>query len=162
MKKISGFTLLETLIYLALFGILMGGVVAAVYGIVQAGGRGQTKIILQEEGDFLLGKFSWALSGASSFSIAGSPPQLTVNQYGFANNPLAFRISGSKAQLAEGGGPFINLNSDAVSVSNLSFIDIPSTVDSNEGVAITIVLAATTSQGSAMSQGFSMTKYLRK
>src|ERR1051326_3407389 len=95
-KNSAGFTLIETLIYLALFGIMMGGITVVTYGLIESAGKNQTKILVQEEAGFLLGKLNWALTGASGMTV--SPSSLTVNKFGFASNPLVFNVSGTKSE----------------------------------------------------------------
>lgn len=160
MKK--GFTLIEVIIYLALFGILMGGVAAAVYAIVEGGGRSQNKILIQEEGNFLLEKLDWALSGAASLSATSSPPSLSITKYSYSFSPLVFDISGNEVRLKQGGGGENDLNSNNVSAKNLNFQDIPASNGRPEGVLITFSLTGLTSGGATESQEFEMTRYLWK
>ena len=160
MKKPNGFTLIEVIIYLALFGILMAGVMAAVYAIVEGGGRSQSKILIQEEGNFLLGKFNWALSGASNISVAILPPSLSITKYDYTLNPLVFDVGGSELRLRQGGGEANNLNSDDVALTSLNFQDIPKLNGKPEGLNISFTLASLTYAGAVESQNFEMTKYL--
>lgn len=151
-KKKLGFTLIETLIYLALFGILIAGIGVATYAIIEASGRDQTRITAQEEANFLLGKLNWALTGASSITVA--PTSLNVNK--FVGPSVVFNYINLKLQL--GGAP---LNSDAVKVVNLVFIDIPASAGKPEGVTVKFTLRSTTPRGTTIDQDFEITKYLR-
>ncbi len=56
MKKQKGFTLVEFLIYLALFGLLFSGLFCGALVIVENIGRNDTQMMLAEEGAFLLAK----------------------------------------------------------------------------------------------------------
>ena len=56
---------------MALFAILMGGAVTVAYAVFESAGHNQGKEILQQEGDFLIGKIEWALSGVQTID---SPP----------------------------------------------------------------------------------------
>lgn len=156
MKNQQGFTLIETLIYLALFGIIMGGVGVVAYAVIEAAGRGQTRITMQEEGDFLFGKLNWALAGASNATV--TPSSLEIKKFGYPI-PLVFNASGTKLNINEGAGP-IDLNSDAVDVS-IIFIDIPALNGRPEGVIASATLTSLTPRGTAISQSFQTTKYLR-
>ena len=155
MKNIRGFTL----IYLALFGIIIGGVSAGVYAIIEGAGRTQTKIFLQEEGDFLTAKINWALSGASDISVASNPLGLKVDKFVYANNPLVFNLTGNDLTLSEGAGAPQILNPSAVKVGNLILQDIPG---QPEGVLVSFTLSAPAQNGSVITQDFEVTKYLRK
>ena len=68
----KGFTLIETIIYLALFAVLMTGALVAAYNLKEGGERMQTRAMLQEEGTFLLGKIEWSMLGASSIDEPGA------------------------------------------------------------------------------------------
>jgi type II secretory pathway pseudopilin PulG len=159
-KTGAGFTLIEFIIYLALFGILMGGVAAGVYAIVEGGGRSQAKTSIQEEGNFLLGKFNWALSGASSINVVALPPNLAITKYNYALNPLVFDVSGSELRLRQGGGLANDLNSSNVFLKSLTFQDIPKSNGKPEGLTINFTLTALTSAGAVESQNFEITKFL--
>ena len=55
-KSGAGFTLIEVLVYLALFGLIMSGAVVSAYQMFEASGRNQTRAMIQEEGDFIVAK----------------------------------------------------------------------------------------------------------
>ena len=59
MKK--GFTLIETLIYIALFALLIGGGVGSAYSLIASSDRITTGAMLEQEGNFLLAKIGWML-----------------------------------------------------------------------------------------------------
>lgn len=158
----AGFTLIETLIYLGLFGIIMGSFAVAVYGIVEASGRGDTRVVMQEEGGFLIGKMNWALSGASSITAVTTPPSLTVNKYGFGLNPLVFTIVGNTVRLQEGGGAVADLNSNSVQVVNFVVTNLPAANGKPQGATVMFTLRGVTPKGATVEQDFSTTQYLRK
>jgi prepilin-type N-terminal cleavage/methylation domain-containing protein len=54
-----GFTLIETIIYLALFSIVIGGALAATTVLFEGAGRNTTEARLQEEGTFMLEKIAY-------------------------------------------------------------------------------------------------------
>ena len=85
MKYRSGFTLIEVIIYLALFSILIGGALVSAYSLIESNERNQTKAIVQNEGAFVLAKIDWALSGIQSVDqppFGGSGALLQVTKYG--------------------------------------------------------------------------------
>ena len=65
-KEFAGLTLIETIIYLALFTIIIGGSLIAVYQILQASTQSQEYALIEEEGNFLMGKLVWAIDTADS------------------------------------------------------------------------------------------------
>ena len=59
----KGLTLIETIIYTALVFIIISGFLIAVYQILESNNALYNKIITEQEANFLLRKFSWAVSG---------------------------------------------------------------------------------------------------
>lgn len=114
--KSSGFTLIETIIYIALFAILMSGAVVAAYSLLEGGGRNVTAIGIQEEGTFLSRKINWALAGASDVSTSGGGTVLTITR-----PDLGYQIvitgTGSRMTIARGAGGPLELNSDRYAVT---------------------------------------------
>src|SRR5437667_361850 len=53
-KNNSGFTLIETILYIALLTILLSGAVFASYNLIEGSGRLKTNININEEGGFVL------------------------------------------------------------------------------------------------------------
>ena len=100
-KNQKGFTIIETLIYLALFTILIGGVMISAYFIVQASSDSQQNTVIQEEANFLSGKIRWELNGES---------------YGSSTVDADFALNGGNLEFL--GDP---INSNTVSITNLVF-----------------------------------------
>ena len=68
-NKQKGFTLIETLIYIALFSIILTGILLTAYQIIDGSEKTRQKVILEEEANFLMRKFSWATAGIRSGDI---------------------------------------------------------------------------------------------
>ena len=156
----AGFTLIETLVYLGLFAIIMVGIVATAYGVFESNGRSQTKTMVQNEGDFMLAKINWALTGATAISVVNSPLSLTITR---ASNPtsVVFDQSGNYLEINRNGAGGVNLNNSNVQIQNLSFINAGHGTPT-ESVAVSFNLLANTPNGTQYSQNFQTTKYLRK
>lgn len=60
-----GFTLLEVIIYLALFALLMSGFLAASFSLIESSGKDTTHSMVEAEGDYLLAKINWALASGT-------------------------------------------------------------------------------------------------
>lgn len=176
LKTAAGFTLIETIIYLALFAMFMGGAIAAAYNIFEASDRNQAKAMAQEEGNFLVAKIEWALSGAQ---IINSPPApladstLWVTRVdGFDGagapilTPVVISLSGTDMRLVI--NPAINtpitLNNSAVTITNLSFSHTYPSGDgiNPESLSASFTVSTKTAGGLAISQDFFTAKYLRK
>jgi type II secretory pathway pseudopilin PulG len=165
-KKNRGFTLIEAAIYMALFGILMGGAVVAAYNIFEGSGRAQTRAMIQEEGDFLLSKISWVLSGTQAVTAPNSSTMgssLTVVKYDTSiGNPIVIFIPPGTFNLAmstSSNPTWEILNNTNVRISNLLFYH---TLSSGNGVdpetvQFSFTVSATTPNGQTISENFPTT-----
>lgn len=157
--KKNGFTLIETLIYIALFTLMMGGAVVAAFFIIDASAHDKDKITATLEAEFLMRKIDWALTGLDLSSPVNVPapgasgPKLSVNKNGFPPNPLVVDAVSGRARLAQGGGAAAELTTDRVAVSNLKFRHI---------AALPPMPAAIVTSFTIAGRDFQMTKYLRK
>lgn len=144
-----GFTLIETIIYIAILALLLGSGIAAAFYIIDSSQKNKTDINVQAEGNFILGKIAWALSGASAVSASGNTLTITKPSLPASENPLVFSLSGNKIRLRRGSGSAIDINSSNAPVSAATFSFTPSSGKVTAGVTI----------GGKV---FNLIKYLRK
>ena len=170
-KVVRGFTLIETLIYIAIYSIIMAGALVSVYAILGSSARNAMKAMVQEEGSFLIGKIDWALTGAQSISqptIGASGATLSTTKYDASiGNPIVISLSGGDLTISRGGNPPQTLNNSNVQVSCAPvgcFAHASASGDgiNPESVSATITVHATTSEGLSYTQDFTTVKYLRK
>jgi len=108
----KGFTLIETLIYIALFGIILTGVITAAYPLITGADRLSQRVTAESEAAFVLHKIAWALSSWSVQSVVGGGNTLTITfQVGGPYNSIAF------AQNANA----IEMNSQPLTASRIKF-----------------------------------------
>lgn len=123
MKKKSltrGFTLVEVLVYIVLFGMLMTGAVVSAYQLLQSGQRQDLGFAAQQEGTFLNRKLAWALAPATAVSVSGKVLTITRPDLGSAS-PLVFDGSGARMTLKRGSGTPQPLTTDGLVLENVSF-----------------------------------------
>ncbi|MDO8548206.1 MAG: prepilin-type N-terminal cleavage/methylation domain-containing protein [bacterium] len=152
-----GFTLIEVIIYIGLFSILMTGSVVAAYQLVGSGAHNQRSVLTQEEGTFLNRKINWALTGASAVSVSGGNI-LTITRPDLgAQSPIIISgiISGSEGNitLTRNGSAPAMLNTESLSVNNVSFIVIPAALGRPTEVDVSFSIGTTP---------FIFKKYLRQ
>jgi Tfp pilus assembly protein PilE len=142
-----GVTLIEILIYLALLTIAIGGLSEAAYALLLSADRNQTSAMLQEEGAYLVGRISYAMSNASSITLpAPNASGATLSLVESDGSQTIFRIS--KGKLTENGSA---LNNSNTSIENFLCIR------SNDAMNISLTLEATTSNGSLLAWSGSTT-----
>jgi prepilin-type N-terminal cleavage/methylation domain-containing protein len=159
-KTVHGFTLIEVIIYLALFSILMAGSLSAAFVLCESSGHERTRALLSEEGNFIVAKTEWELSGAelvTSPSVGNSGTTLSIEKVaGYDNSgaPIANAVVFDPATLIGG----------SVLLTSVRFYHVAdSGVGANpESVGIHFTLAMRTEQGALMSQSFFSTTTLKK
>jgi prepilin-type N-terminal cleavage/methylation domain-containing protein len=167
MKPTRGFTLIEVLIYLALFAILMGGAVVAAYNLFEAATHGGTRTMLQEESDFLLAKVEWALGGAQAVTAPGTGTTgstLSVVKWDTSvGNPIVFSLNNGNLLMSRGSNAPTILNNTNVVVSKITFTHNAGSGDgiNPESVVTAITLTTHTSNGFTLSRAATTTVYIR-
>ncbi|MDO8443052.1 MAG: hypothetical protein Q7S81_02225 [bacterium] len=152
----KGLTLIETIIYTALVFIIISGSLITVFQVLESNNALYNKIITEQEANFLLRKFSWAVSGASSINLpaagaAGSV--LSVNKINFSENPLIFDLNASDIRLKRGSNEPVILNNQNVKIKSLIFQRLAAVGNTPEAIKINLTVDT---------QPFSATIYLRK
>jgi hypothetical protein len=153
-----GFTLIEALIYLALFTIILMGVVVAAYALFETNARNETAAMLQEEKEFLLAKVSHLLDTTDLVSLplaGGSGAVLSVVPFG----------SGSLVTVSGGGGNLeidgVVLNNTNVTITGLSFDHVYAGGVNPQTVTMTFTISAKTSSGRDVSQEATLTRSIK-
>ena len=158
-----GFTLIETLVYLALYTIIVGGVLASVYSMFESSAHNETVAMLEEEGDYLAAMIDWVLSEAVSIqSPIHSGNLLSVTHSD--GSTVGISSPGAYIRIQENTAPKQTLNNSNVSVILLMFVHTLATSNgyNPESVLVSFTLLATTSDGHVLSRDFSVLKYLHK
>ncbi|MGC9602180.1 MAG: prepilin-type N-terminal cleavage/methylation domain-containing protein [Minisyncoccia bacterium] len=156
----AGFTLIEVIMYLALFSILMAGSLSAAFALCESSGHERTRALLLEEGNFIIAKTEWELSGAELVtdpSVGNSGATLSIERVsGYDNTgaPVTNAVVFDPSTLVGGG----------VSLASVRFYHAAdSGIGANpESVGISFTLAMRTEQGALMSQSFFSTTTLKK
>lgn len=147
----AGFTLIETLIYIALFTLLMGSAFVVTYQLIDSSGDLSVKNTTQEEGSFVMRKLDWALTSANPSTVtpsSGNSSTLVLTKYD--GNKVTFQKNGNKIEIKESanGNTFLPITTDNVVVSSLDF-----KYETLGGITATFIVDGL---------NFSVTKYFRK
>ncbi len=158
-----GFTLIEAVIYLALFSILIGGAVVAAWSLFDAATRASTRTMLSEETDFLLSKIDWTLTSAEEVTLPGknaSGATLTVAKWDSVTPVIVSWNSGDKDLFLDGE----RLNNTNVTVESAVFRHVADqgAGTSPEYVEAVLTTAARTPIGDVVSKTGTTTVYLRR
>lgn len=155
----AGFTLIETIIYIALFGFIMTGVIVGAYDLISSTQGSAGKTTVQEEGTFVGRKFEWALSDMSGASIVGGngcAQTLSITKTGYPRNPIEFQRNtlSNTIEIREGSsGGYTPITTNNVVASCLTFTPIAASGSGPAGITITLTINGL---------DFVNTKYVRK
>lgn len=119
----NGFTLIETLIYIAITAMILTLAFLTVYQLIDSNDRIFLSGQLIENQRFLLQKITWVLQSAdviNSPAAGSSGSSLSVNKLGYPYNPLVVSLSGGVVRLASGATTTPITNS-RVTVNTLNF-----------------------------------------
>lgn len=124
--KNNGFTLLETILYIALFGVIMSGAVVTTYQLLESGRHNQIAISTEEEGMFLSRKITWALTGATDVSVNAAKNVLIITRPDLApESPLVLEATTSTMTLKRHGGTASILSGDRFPITDVLFTETP-------------------------------------
>lgn len=167
-NKQSGFTLIETLLYVVLFSFIMVGTLISIYGIMGSSARNKTKAMIEEEGSFIIGKIDWALTGAKNLEVNNSGKKLSIIKSGITEeNQITISYSDGIISIQKGSHASKILNNANIKISCPEYVCFIYESGSGDGInpeSITalITLTALTSEGKSISEDFSTHKYLHK
>jgi len=160
MKNNKGFTLIEIIIYIALFTLLMGTAFVTAYQLIEGSNKLNVKTAIQQEGNFVVRKINWVITNLDPSVtpiIGGSLPcsqTLRIEKINFINNPVVVSRNSSNETLEiQEGLTVLPLTTNNVQVTCFQARIIPHVGTSPRGIT-----ATTTING----VDFVVTKYLRK
>ncbi len=157
--KNKGFTLIEVLIYIALSAVLMGSAFITVYQLIDGSRKLNSKNTTQEEGNFVIRKIGWALSGINpsttpTITGAACSRSISIVKSDTSLSPIVIRLNSSGAinyiEMNKNGGTFYPITTSNVSVACLEFISLSG---SPSGITATATIDG---------KVFNITKYIRK
>jgi type II secretory pathway pseudopilin PulG len=164
----TGFTLIESLLYIALFSIIIGGALVAVYQMIESSDAVSAKNIVEMEGSFLLRKIDWALTGAWQVNdpaiiapaISATSSQLSIYKRGYAL-PVLFDSNNGVIRIQKDGSSFTDLTSGNVEIQNFRFEHVDDPADEKPAeIKASFYISAKTDPDKTYH--FETTKYLRK
>jgi len=116
----NGFSLLETIIYVALFGILMAGILVSVYPLLAGSERNSAHAIREGESAFIIRKINISLSSATAIAsptVGSSGSELIVAS---STDSFTFAQNGTSITYQENAGAVQPLNNDRVQITDFS------------------------------------------
>ena len=134
--KQNGFTLIETIIYIALFGILMTSALVAVYELLGSGEINKTSLIIQTEETFINSKLRWAITGSTAVNASSGDRLIVTPATHLLFGQLIFYVENEILYLKRDTSPPEALTSTDMKVSNFSVVITPETTVLSEYIQI--------------------------
>lgn len=134
----KGFTLIETVIYIALFSLITGFVMIVFYQILTVQDQHRFYVEIDQEANFMMQKMLWAVTGAERLlqpSGGATSTILTVDLAVTGQNLVTFDIDSGSLRINRASSTLL-LTSSRVFVNELIFTHLPSIDGSAEGVKI--------------------------
>lgn len=144
------FTLIETIIYIALFGVFMSGVLLSVYGMMQSGDQFTNRNSATNEGTFVTAKLDWVLRSLGSVTTPSSGYGTSLSVTRSDGTQVDVRLTSGVIEMRINGGSYVPLTTNNVTVTSLGFNTLSGTQ--------TGVEASTTINGIS----FMTRRYIRK
>ena len=117
------------------------------------------KNTVQEEGNFVIRKFNWAMNNASAFSISGS--ELTINKHDGTKVDIC--LDSEKIKIWKGSGSVPSCSNVAflpITTDNVQVIDLQFTSVGTDPLGVSMLAKIKTINTSPLD--FTITKYIRK
>jgi len=146
----KGFALIEMIIYIALFSIMIGGLVVSAFQLMQSGNKTSSRIVVQEEMNFVLKKIDWAITGASDISVSVDQKKLTITNSNLTVSPTTIEFDDANNRIKMNNEDITTVN---VHIDRLIFTYIPPVGLYFKGVKVDVAINGQTT---------TLTRYLKK
>ncbi|MDO8584749.1 MAG: hypothetical protein Q7R85_01355 [bacterium] len=124
-----GLSLIETLLYTLIVGIIISGFLFFIYGVLTATERSQGNMELADAKLFVEQKLEWALMGVSAITVPAANATggtLTLTKVNFGENPITVDAQNGVLRFQAGAGTPVPITPPEVAVSSLLFDHIVS------------------------------------
>lgn len=124
MEKSKGYTLIELLIFVAIFTVVIGAFVSVLVISVRLQGRQSSAGSVQQESTALLQQLQYYVQNSSLINIPidTSTSTLSLRMSSSSLDPTTITVASGTIYLKQGNGTTTSLTSSRVVISNLSFI----------------------------------------
>lgn len=146
MQKQTGFTLIETILYLAITGIIITGLV--LFGVTISNSRAKNYVAqeVQANGRVALDLISQKIRAANGVNVGASvfntdPGILSLSMADGGKNPTIIDLTANDGilRIKEGASAAVSITSNEVKITNLVFTDLSST-SARENVRVNLTI----------------------
>ena len=148
-QKNMGISLVETIIYVAIFSMIVTTFVTFSSSMTTSRLHNQMTLEINDQGSRAMKTITQAIRNASivtSPTIGNADSSLTLSMYSSPVNPTIFSVSSGILYITEGAGSQIALTNSKVIVSNLTFSNF-SRASTGDIIKVSFTLSSATSGG---------------
>lgn len=128
-KNLSGFSLVETLLYVALTLVLIGAISSFVTVILNFKAKTYAISEVEQTGNQIVLLITRSVRNGvaiNSPATGASASTLSINTITAGDNPTLFQLSGTTLQMKEGAANAFNLTPTTISVTSITFTNVAS------------------------------------
>lgn len=156
--KTLGFTLIEVLVYIALFSMLMLGCISSIFQITESAGSIETQSEVSDESIFVLEKLSTVIKAADSIQIPGVGETSSALHVMTPAGPVTYDlVSGMLFQTRNANS--VQVSGNGISVTNLSLTHVAGVSGDPEHVDISISVESRSTSGRILHENLERSIY---
>lgn len=136
LRKSSGFTLIELILYITLVAIFITGAIFFAWDIVYGREKAFQQQIVEQNGRAALSRISYEIRRASDINTVSAT---SIELENGANDTTVSLVSGTIQITTGGAGPYA-LTSNQVEITNLTLTDLSSSDENTKNIEVTITI----------------------
>lgn len=159
------YTIIETLVYLALFTLIIGGLVSAAYALFENVGRNQTRAMLQEEQNFVIAKIMWQMNNIQRICVPVANTvgtSMIVQEFGGSCLTPGGTIELVVDDIVLNGDHAMPLNNSNVMFTDFLVTHYFDAALNADRIELSMTATAKAPNGMSVTQSATSTRYLRK
>lgn len=124
---VKGYSLVELLLYIAIASITISSISAYIFIVYSSKIKTETIEEVEQNGTRIMQILTQTIRNASDInspSLGNTSSSLSLNTSTVSKNPTVFDLNNSVVRITEGTGAPINLTSNRVRATNLSFANV--------------------------------------
>lgn len=121
----KGFTYIELIIYMSIVVMMMATLIPFAWNIIEGGAKSATQQEVTTNARYISELLKYEIRNATGINSI-TTQQISLATADAGTNPTVITLSGGVLQITKGSGSTINLTSDNVRISDLTFTDFSS------------------------------------
>lgn len=144
-KDGAGFTFIEAILYVAIVSIMLTALIPFVWNIVEGGSKSSVQQEVSSNARFLSERIKYEVR--NSFGVNSPAPGASANSLtlcevaGCASNTTVIAVSGTNITINDKGTGVVQLNSNDVKITGLSFTNNTSADNKTKNVSFSFVVS---------------------